>query len=1262
MSSSLWRTKKAKLSLIIAGLLSTHAFAVSGGFANMPLNVKRALADDKLGSKLRINPNVLFLIDDTGSMRHAVGSHGSRIAVTQKAMTKLANKHQDALNYYILDLCETSRQEPVIGKPLNHKDFIRIVNGMTASCGDYSDHSTEGFYDAIYFLRKNMNEADGQYRCQKNFLLYFGDGEANPTKIAWDKDGVAYAKGHYWSSVRRYFDGNSILSSAPKGANRDAWEAIIKYTGRPWDCSYRSLYSRGLRRHLSSADKPCRYVKNADWSKYAKFEPAPAGSTGDSRVFDEQSSSGHYTTYDALSGPADWVGKNDLVTNTSAKNPVDAAGKPWDDPDFPIQTIGTYAVGLGVTDGAYLNGASASMEDHKAILAQTPDTLFNALDTILSDIRVKADIKIPDSYSYTSPASLGGEKIDSAVGVHLLEGTTRSQLRFFRYDHTAKKFETTFTTPTLPPRADRRFNPPSGTPSRPVIANANNQYFYLQNPPSFLNNSHFGLSNSGRNQNEFKEAMIPWITLSADDTVQTNDEKVNTAASNHNYAYPTGITTGERYRVRTTVKGKHENEYYMGDILDSPVLGGGKNIDNLPEFLFASSNDGLSYVFKRQTNDPASTDVTKQAPYSLALRYFPMEMDRDQPNFTMGKAMNDLRRTDYSKLGSDYPHQWMNNGGVTVRSMVARKPKGSTDQYTMVVSTPGQGGRGLFALSLGGVDFFEGTPSGINDSTKPWTQTIPLFETPKGYDKNDLGYIIGNPSVARLSLCRQNGLPGGRQLVFDGAGNVRCDVSSTPVDKGQNADYGVVYTSIYGNGYRHPKNITGDHSDPTATTVNNIKSALHVRILWNKDVGLKSENLNLGSGAQNGTLVAKIEVDNYSGLSMPVSVDMDFDGIVDLAYASTYDGEVYRFDFRGNTPNDWTAQKIFSTQEVAYKFLENDTLGVVVNSGGMPNLKENGTVKQKVMIAPDIFRFEETCDPAAGKPADAKCIRYMVSFGTGSNLFLPDLYDRSLQSTYTIEDRPEEEVTNAKLIKLDDLLKREFVDDAAGKRDVKPRPADPTGGARGWYANFDSKDSFGFPYGERMVASPIMIKDMVLNNTVVYDFTRKNAFSVSTGGKVDLCYKDDKTDITNAGWVMGVSPRNGDSNAPEVDVNDPANKDYKTKKVSLDGLNKGNPDDGSGGAGKKLSGVTNYTLFHRRQSLDFQSSVTDNGGLLSGVDPELKSISKPFRNDCMTKPEAESIRLIGQSAEGLDDSLTVIPKLCPSGGGLLRLNIRDVPL
>ena len=61
-----------------------------------------------------------------------------------------------------------------------------------------------------------------------------------------------------------------------------------------------------------------------------------------------------------------------------------------------------------------------------------------------------------------------------------------------------------------------------------------------------------------------------------------------------------------------------------------------------------------------------------------------------------------------------------------------------------------------------------------------------------------------------------------------------------------------------------------------------------------------------------GNLLAKIPAPNgKGGLSTPTLVDTDFDGIVDIAYAGDRYGNMFRFDLRGKTPSEWSAQMIF---------------------------------------------------------------------------------------------------------------------------------------------------------------------------------------------------------------------------------------------------------------------------------------------------------------------------------------------------------------
>jgi type IV pilus assembly protein PilY1 len=148
--------------------------------------------------------------------------------------------------------------------------------------------------------------------------------------------------------------------------------------------------------------------------------------------------------------------------------------------------------------------------------------------------------------------------------------------------------------------------------------------------------------------------------------------------------------------------------------------------------------------------------------------------------------------------------------------------------------------------------------------------------------------------------------------------------------------------------------------------------------------------------ARTGTLLKKIDtqvgtrgagsgpVGNCNGLATPSLIDANNDFRVDYAYAGDLNGNVWKFDLRGASVNDW---------KVAY------------SDSGVPKpvfqaLDASGN-PQPITAMPDISRH---CDPT--KPG------FFVIFGTGRYLGPQDFSDQSQQTIYGIWDFGDNEDDN----------------------------------------------------------------------------------------------------------------------------------------------------------------------------------------------------------------------------------------------------------
>lgn len=468
----------------------------------------------------------------------------------------------------------------------------------------------------------------------------------------------------------------------------------------------------------------------------------------------------------------------------------------------------------------------------------------------------------------------------------------------------------------------------------------------------------------------------------------------------------------QSYRIRPTdPNDASKDERNLGDILDGSVaaIGDKDKVKGRQEFLVAAANDGMVHIFRR--NDTPSN------PYDLKLSYIPAGMEREDEKgqaTTLGKVLKDIARDGY---GSGTPHRYMVNGGFVLRQTPDKK-------QTFMFGAMGQGGRGAYALNIGAV---------ANSDRSGWNTTVPLFETEKG-SGNKLGYTIGSTQIGRVSIKRD----------------------TTPV----NLESNVRYAGFLASGYR-TEDVNSKDND----------TALYVYDMTGKEAGTKNTGTNVSS-SKAGELLAKIsasKANGKGGLSTPTLVDTDFDGIVDIAYAGDRYGNMFRFDLRGKTPSEWSAQMIFQ-----------------------------GSGNQPITSAPAVSR--------RGKD------KYVVIFGTGSEIYQNELEGTNgqINAVYGIYDDVSTDAVLAKSSELEQQT-RESDGEHIYVSDNKVGE-----GKKGWSLTLDPN--------ERVTVKPTMIL-----RTAVVTIRKYESKIVSTNSSsTDVCLPDSTSTQTTAKTIiLGVNAENG---------------------------------------------------------------------------------------------------------------------------------------
>ena len=246
-------------------------------------------------------------------------------------------------------------------------------------------------------------------------------------------------------------------------------------------------------------------------------------------------------------------------------------------------------------------------------------------------------------------------------------------------------------------------------------------------------------------------------------------------------------------------------------------------------------------------------------------------------------------------------------------------------------------------------------------------------------------------------------------------------------------------------------------------------TALYVYDMTGKEAGTKNTGTNV-SYSKAGELLRKIPVhDGKGGLSTPTLVDTDFDGIVDIAYAGDRYGNMFRFDLRGKTPSEWSAQMIFK-----------------------------GSGNQPITSAPAVSRRSKD--------------KYVVIFGTGSEIYQNELTNTNgqINAVYGIYDDVSDKAVLANSSELEQQT-RESDGEHIYVSDNKVGE-----GKKGW--------SLTLGPNERVTVKPTMIlRTAVLT---IRKYETKTIHPDSSG--TDVCLPDSKSEQTTAKTIiLGVNAENG---------------------------------------------------------------------------------------------------------------------------------------
>ncbi len=187
------------------------------------------------------------------------------------------------------------------------------------------------------------------------------------------------------------------------------------------------------------------------------------------------------------------------------------------------------------------------------------------------------------------------------------------------------------------------------------------------------------------------------------------------------------------------------------------------------------------------------------------------------------------------------------------------------------------------------------------------------------------------------------------------------------------------------------------------------------------------------------------EESQCNGLSAPAVIDLNGDGIADRAYAGDLAGNLWVFDLSSKTPSEWSGSRLFKTKD------------------GQP-----------ITTRPAVTRHPY-------QRGSATTPNTMVFFGTGRYINKKDIDNTATQSFYGIWDNGNT-ITNGRSDLVEQVITEKTITIGEATYKVRIMSSNPVqySEKRGWYVDFETSK-------ERTIVNPVIFGSLVLFTTTIPD-------------------------------------------------------------------------------------------------------------------------------------------------------------------------------